>query len=247
MGAESETDLPFAGLHQLLRPILEWLGQLPPPQRLALQSAFGAVNSAAPEPFLIALATLNLIAEAAGAEPILIVVEEANALDRPTIDALGFVARRLESDPIVLLAALRDGLPSSLEHAGLAELRLEGLDHTASRLILEEIGTRARRAGAPRRIEESLGNPLALVELSTTLEPRQARGEMELPRAPPAHATPRAVLCRLLTTLSPGARWLLLLAAADDRGVVADVLEAAARDRHERCQCGRSTERSTWG
>ena len=96
-GTQSEMDLPFSGLHQLLHPIFDQARQLPDPQRLALQAAFAMVDAPPPEPFLIALATLNLLAEVAGAEPLFLSVDQAQSLDRPTTEALAFVARRLDS------------------------------------------------------------------------------------------------------------------------------------------------------
>ena len=94
-GAQSETGLAFAALHQLLRPMLMWLDRLPGPQRNALSAAFGAIGVPAPDPFLIALAALNLLACAAERAPLLPVVDEAQWLDPPTASALAFIARRV--------------------------------------------------------------------------------------------------------------------------------------------------------
>src|SRR5262245_8998182 len=126
-GVESEADLPFGGLHELLRPVLPRVADLPPPQREAMRAAFRMGQAAAPEPFAIALGALGLISDAAAGRPLVISVDEAQWLDRPTADALAFVARRVESDPIVVLIALREGYESPLREAGLPELHLEGL------------------------------------------------------------------------------------------------------------------------
>ncbi|MEA2227605.1 MAG: hypothetical protein QOF04_1235, partial [Solirubrobacteraceae bacterium] len=136
-GVQSETRLPFAGLHQLLRPILGEAGDLPEAQRDALHAAFGLSDAAAPELFRIALAVLDLLAESAGRAPILVIAEDVHWLDRSTSDVLAFVARRVEADPIVVLAASRDGSESSLVDAGLAELRLPELDAAASAALLD--------------------------------------------------------------------------------------------------------------
>src|SRR5580698_6825294 len=104
-GAQSETGLAFAGLHQLLRPVLTWLDRLPGPQRDALSAAFGALDVPAPEPFLIALAALNLLACAAESLPLLLVIDEAQWLDPPTASALAFIARRVDAEPIAMLFA----------------------------------------------------------------------------------------------------------------------------------------------
>ena len=106
-GVQTETHLPFAGLHQLLQPIIPGAKGLPARRRSALLAAFGLADVAAPDRFLIALAALELLADTAARSPVLLVVEDAQWLDRPTGDVLAFVARRLESEPIVLLAAIR--------------------------------------------------------------------------------------------------------------------------------------------
>src|SRR5262249_54475687 len=131
-GVEAEAHLAFAALHQLLRPVLAGLDALPPPQRAAVRAAFGMEAAAAPAPFLIALATLGLLADAAARGPLLLLAEDVHWLDRPSPDALAFVARRLGSDPIVLLASVREGIPSALDQIGLAELRLGPLDPAAA-------------------------------------------------------------------------------------------------------------------
>jgi hypothetical protein len=113
-GVPSEAGLPCAALHQLLRPVLSSADVLPPRQRAALGAAFGTADGDAPDPFLIALATLHLLSEVAAQAPVLLVADDAQWLDRPSADVLAFTARRLETDPVVLLAAIRDGYPSPL-------------------------------------------------------------------------------------------------------------------------------------
>lgn len=98
-GVQSEAHLPFAGLHQMLRPVRERAVELPPIQREALDAAFGLTHEVAPEPYRIAMAALDLVSEVASDSPVLLVVEDAHWLDRPTADVLAFVARRIESDP----------------------------------------------------------------------------------------------------------------------------------------------------
>ncbi len=113
-GVESEAHLPFAGLHQLLHPIMGQADELPGPQRDALMAAFGMCDSAASDLFLVALATLNLLAEAAGAEPILLLTDDFHWLDSRQRDVLAFVARRLEFEPLVLLGGDARWLPRRL-------------------------------------------------------------------------------------------------------------------------------------
>jgi hypothetical protein len=116
-GAQSEAHLPFAGLHQLLQPLLGQLDALPSPQRAALEAAFGLSDTAAPDLFLIALATLNLLAEAAQPARLLLIADDAHWLDRPTCDVLAFVARRVHFEPVVLVLAVRDGIDNPFETA----------------------------------------------------------------------------------------------------------------------------------
>ena len=146
-GVQTETHLPFAGLHQLLRPIIAGAESLPARQRSALLAAFGMTDAAAPDRFLMALAALELLADTGTRSPVL-VVEDAQWLDRPTGDVLAFVARRLESEPIVLLTAIREGHTTPLGEAGLPEVRLEPLDDAAAGALLDAhasaLGPRAR-------------------------------------------------------------------------------------------------------
>ena len=120
-GVQSEAHLPFAGLHQPVRPVRDRASELRDVQRAALDAAFGLTDEAAPEHFRIAMAVLDLFSDLATAAPLLVVVEDAHWLDRPTSDVLAFVARRIESDPIVVLVAIREGYPSALGEVGLPE------------------------------------------------------------------------------------------------------------------------------
>jgi hypothetical protein len=109
VGVPTEEHLPFAGLHDLLRPVLSAADVLPATQRRALSAAFGAGDGPPPEPFMIALAVLNLLAEVASRRPLLVVIDDVQWLDQPTRDVLAFVARRVGGDPIVIIAAARTG------------------------------------------------------------------------------------------------------------------------------------------
>ena len=136
-GVQSEAHLPFAGLHQLLRPVRERATKLPEIQRAALDAAFGVTHEAAPEHYRIAMAVLDLVSEVATDAPLLLLVEDAHWLDHPTSDVLAFVARRIESDPILLLAAARDGYRSVLGEAGLREHKVVGLDEATAAALLD--------------------------------------------------------------------------------------------------------------
>src|ERR687893_224001 len=123
-GVQSEAELPFAGLHQLLMPLLNRTGCLPAPQRSALLTAFGMLEEAASDPFLIGLAVLELLSNAAERAPVLVVAEDAQWLDGSTARVLAFVARRVEHEPIGLLVASRDGEDSYFDEAGPARMGL---------------------------------------------------------------------------------------------------------------------------
>ena len=146
-GTQSEARLAFGGLHQLLLPFLDRVDHLPDPQRRALDIAFGVSEGDAPDVFLVGLATLGVVTEREAQTPLLLVVEDAHWLDRSSAEVLAFVARRLEMEPVILLFAVRDGVPSDLDEAGLPDLALAGLDDDASRTLLEaERGRPVRRA-----------------------------------------------------------------------------------------------------
>jgi hypothetical protein len=133
-------------------------------------------DAAAPDLFLIALAVLELLADTAAGSPLLLGVEDAQWLDQPSGEVLTFVARRLESEPIVLLAAIREGYDSPLVEAGLVELRLEGLDAAAAGSLLEAHAPALASAVRERLLGEAEGNPLALTELPAALGPDQLEG-----------------------------------------------------------------------
>ena len=140
-GIQAEATLPFAGLHQLLRPVLPLAEQLPPRLRSALLSAFGLADpppgAEQGGPFLIGLAALELVSDAAASRPVLLIADDAQWLDEPSSAVLGFVARRLATEPAALLVAVRDGLASSFDDAGLPGLPLTGLAEPAAAALIE--------------------------------------------------------------------------------------------------------------
>src|SRR5437867_2413229 len=107
VGVESEAELAFAGMHQLLRPIIGTVELLPSPQRRALEAAFGITSDATPDPFLVALAAHQLVCDAAEVCPLALLVDDAHWLDRSSLEVLTFIVRRLESESVVLIAAVR--------------------------------------------------------------------------------------------------------------------------------------------
>jgi len=220
-GAESEATLPFAGLHQLLRPLLGRLPALPAPQRRALEAAFGMTDDASPELFLIGLAALTLISDAAADQPTLLVVDDAHWLDRPSAEVLGFVGRRLESEAVVLVAAQRNGFPAVLDGPGLVECRLERLDLDAAEQVLAVRSRHLHPVDRQRLLVEAAGNPLALAELPLVAGRDRCAPLSLTARLEQAFAARTSGLPRRTQTL-------LLLASLNDDGALRETLAAAS-------------------
>src|ERR1700681_45708 len=136
VGVEGEMELPFAALQQLCSPVLDRSERLPDPQRDALGVSFGLSAGQAPNPFLVGLAALGLLSEAAEERPLLCVVDDAQWLDRASARALAFVARRLLGAKIALVVAARE-LSDAL--TGLPQLHVEPLGRGDARTLLESV------------------------------------------------------------------------------------------------------------
>ena len=191
-GAPSETQLAFSGLQGLLRPCLRGIDALPAPRARALRVAFGLADGPVPDLFLIALATLDLLADAAADSPLLLIVEDAHWLDADTSEVLSFVARRVELEPIALLFAVRAGYENPLDQAQLPEIRLEPLGPADSASLLD---ARAPGLGSDLRrtlLEAAAGNPLALLELPRAAAIEHSRGPSSLAPLPITDALERA-------------------------------------------------------
>jgi AAA ATPase domain len=227
-GVESESELAFAGLHQLLRPVLGLRERLPEAQSAALTAAFGLGGAEVGDRFRVSLATLALLSEVAEHGGLLCVVDDAHWLDQPSAEALVFVARRLEAEGVVVLMAAREGDVRRFEAAGLPELRLEGLPTPAATALLgERAGPDLSESTHDRLLAVAAGNPLALIELPGSLSPEQLAGREPLVEPlPVGERVERAFLGRI-DALDTEPRQLLLLAAADDSGDLAAVLRAA--------------------
>ena len=225
-GVRTEAHLPFAGLHLLLRTILAGLKGLPGPQRMALRAAFGLVEGGATDPFLVGLAALTLLADAAAEDPILAVVDDAQWLDRPSADALAFIARRLGSDPIVMLVGLRDGEGSPLEEVGIDEVALEPLRDRDARDVVSGLAPHLGPSVRDRIIREAVGNPLALSELSATIRDDPSERD-ELPDVLPLNDRLEQAFAARADDLPEDTQWLVLIAALDDRDATPEILAAA--------------------
>src|SRR5436190_17925673 len=187
VGVEAEMELPYAALQQLCSPFFELMERLPMPQRDALGVAFGLSAGAPPSPFLVGLAVLGLLSEAAEEQPLVCVVDDAQWLDSASARTLAFVARRLLAEKIALVFATR-ALGDAL--AGLAELHDEPLGRRDGRALLESVLPARLDEGVLERIvAETHGNPLALLELPRGLSPTQLAGGFGLPATVPLSAS----------------------------------------------------------
>ena len=215
-GVQSEMELAFAGLQQLCKPLLDHLDRLPGPQREALQTAFGLSAGPAPDRFLVGLAVLSLLSDAAEEQPLICLVDDEQWLDHASAQALGFAARRLDAESVGLVFAARQ--PS--DHvAGLPELVIEGLREDDARALLDSVLTGPLDARVRDRIvAETRGNPLALLELPRGLTPAELAGGFGFPGAAPISGRVEDSFRRRVQALPDQSRRLLLVAAADPTG-----------------------------
>ncbi|MCQ4207702.1 LuxR family transcriptional regulator [Streptomyces longispororuber] len=227
VGIESEMELAFGGLHQLCAPFLDRLGSLPPPQRDALGTAFGLTAGSPPDRFLVGLAVLSLLADAADKEPLICVVDDAQWLDRVSAQTLAFVARRLLAERIGLVLAVREPSLDS-EFTGLPELTVGRLsDSDARALLYSVIPGRLDERVRNRIVAETQGNPLALLELPRGLSPAELAGGFGRPDARPLAGQIEQSFLRRVEALPPATRQLLLVAAAEPVGDVTLLTRAA--------------------
>jgi hypothetical protein len=224
-GVEGETELAFAALQQLCAPILGLSERLPDHQREALSVAFGLSAGRPPDPFLVGLAALGLVSEAAEEQPLLCLVDDAQWLDGSSARALAFVARRLLADRIAFVFAARE--PGDVL-AGFPQVHVGPLGHRDARALLESVlPGRLDDRVVERIVVETRGNPLALLELPRGLSPAQLAGGFGLPASLPLSSGIEESFRRRLAKLPRDARRLLLLAAADPLGDPALVWRAA--------------------
>jgi DNA-binding CsgD family transcriptional regulator len=230
IGVAAEAQFAFAGLHQLCAPLFDRADALPDPQRSALGVAFGRRGGAAPDRFLIGLATLNLFAEVAEEAPLLCLVDDAQWLDEASAQVVAFVARRLAAERIALVLAARDRSDgASSVFMGLPELRLGGLGSTdAHALLSRAVRTPLDERVRGRIVAEARGNPLALLELPLTLQSSDGAGGFELPGVQNVPQRIEENFRSRSAGLPTETRLFLLVAAAEPTGDVALLWRAAA-------------------
>ena len=221
-GIESEAEIPFGSLLELIRPALVLLDQIPPPQAEALESALALRPGSAQDRFAVGAATLSLLAAYAEQDPVAVLVDDAQWLDGSSAQALLFAFRRLMADPVAVLVAVRDGEPSLLDGADLRTLRLSGLTSDEAAALMP-----GRPAESAQRLHlATAGNPLALLELAA-----DTPDVVLAPEGAPVLLSARisGAFLRRADLLDQAARQALVLAATSDTGDLATLDRAAAR------------------
>ena len=222
-GNSPETGMAMAGLYQLLQPLLPLAHLIPAPRQAALRIAFGITGGAPPEPFALAAAALDLLADAAAERPLLVVAEDLQWLDPATVGVLRFVGRRLEHDPVVLLATTRDDEPDPLHGAASRVIDLEPLGADDSRRLLACVAPDLSSATQARVLRVAEGNPLALVELPKTASLTLRAGG---PEWLPLTQRLQAAFAARVERLPSEARTGLILLALHDSESVPELLDA---------------------
>jgi DNA-binding CsgD family transcriptional regulator len=227
-GVESELELTYAALHSLLNPYLQEIDRLPVPQRQAIETAFGLVTGAAPNPFLVGMAVLTLLADIAQSTPLLCVVDDVQWLDQASAQALAFVLRRIRAERIVLVLCLRDPMIGASPFEGLPEMHLGSLGEPDSLALLVERAGRIDRRMAQRVLAAADGNPLALIEFAGELSPAQLVGDSLLDEPLSLSARLEASFARRVQALSAPAQMVLRVASACSSGEPWRLWQAAA-------------------
>jgi DNA-binding CsgD family transcriptional regulator/tetratricopeptide (TPR) repeat protein len=224
---ESESDLAFAGLHQLLWPVTSSITGLPGRQAKALRQVLG-LEAEPPDAdrLLTGIAVLGLLSGLSQESPVLLIVDDAHWLDRSSLDALAFAACRLGPERAVLLVGARGTMPPPGFGQGFGELRLGPLSPADAGRLLDE--QPCRPAGHVRRrvLDQAAGNPLALIELAKAIAADPAAGRGRLAEPLPLTDRLTAVFAAQLAALPEPAQTALLLAAVGDG---ADSATAASR------------------
>ena len=225
-GVESEADIPFAGLLELLRPALTCLDRVPGPQAHALGGALGLGGAVPADRFIIGAATLSLLTAFAEQAPLLVLIDDVQWLDHSSADALLFAIRRLLADPIAVILTQRSGEPAPGVAAGLADLFVGGIDRDAARALLRDrAGGMIPEATFERLYRATAGNPLALAELAPTAPSLQVD---LLDRPLPVSTRLEEAFARRMQPLTESARRAVLIASAVDSADTPTILAAAA-------------------
>ena len=242
-GAESEMELAYAGVAQLCGPILAHIDRLPGPQKNALRVALGLREGRSPDRLLVGLAVLTMLAEAGAERPTVCAIDDAQWVDRASLQALTFAARRLRADPVAMIFATRTAEVDQ-ELNGLPELNVGRLAHVhASALLSEAMPGQLDGIIRENILAEADGNPLALLELRRARAPAILGGGFGLTAATSVAKRIEREYEQRLRELPPETRTLLLIAAAEPTGDPAWLWAAAAR-LHLQADASAPAERS---
>jgi DNA-binding CsgD family transcriptional regulator len=221
---EAESELAFAGLSELLRPILDRMDMIPGPQMAALSGALALGPPAPGDRFAVAAATLSLLAAAAEESPLLIVVDDAHWLDSPSREALLFAGRRLGNEGVLLLLVMRDR--DWISSAGLESVELHGLSAEDSAELIQRTRSRIDPAVQTRLIAETRGNPLAIIEATASLTDVELLGRVPIGHPLAVGFALERAFARQLDGLPRHTQDALLIAAASDTGNSGEILKA---------------------
>ena len=226
-GIESESRLPFRGLWDLLRPILNLVGRIPPAQAASLRQALALATAEGHDRFRTFVACHSLLVAAAEREPLLLLCDDAQWLDVVSAEALLFTMRRIGQDPIIALIGTRSGEDAHLDFTGVPVVTVTGLDRAATgELLTASAGQRLSRVVEDGLFQTTAGNPLAMIEIVSLLNSEQLAGEEKLPQPIPAGQTVVTSLAWTLRTHPANSRRALSVAAASDSGELRAILAA---------------------
>ena len=228
-GVQAEMELPYAGIHRLCASMLDALEALAEPQQNALRVALGVASGDPPDRFLVAVAVLNLLCATAEERPLLCLVDDVQWLDAASVQALGFVGRRLGAEPVAMMFSLREPITSGgLD--GLPQLSLAGLDEPDARALLARaVPGRLDDRVRDRLIAETGGNPLALVELSQGMSAAERAGGFAPPAAGDLPTQLEKQYLGRVAGFPEATQQLILVAAADPLGDASVLWRAADR------------------
>ncbi|MDQ1006706.1 DNA-binding CsgD family transcriptional regulator/energy-coupling factor transporter ATP-binding protein EcfA2 [Streptomyces sp. V4I23] len=228
-GAEAERDLPFSALHQLIWPLMDEAAEhLPAGRRTVLEHALGLAEGPAVGSYTVSAVTLELLGRAARRRPLTLLVDDLHHLDASSAEVLHFLQRRLSSVPIVMVAAVWDEAVDALDSTGVHLLDLGPLNDAEADAFLRDRHPELSHEARTRLLQEAAGNPLALVELPAQLDQRHRTGLLPLPEHLPLGERLERMFAQRITTLTPSARFALLLCALAGRDGLSIHLVAAA-------------------
>ena len=226
-GVQFEAEVSYAGLHQVLSPLLSGLTRLEPQAAAALASALGLSGGTSPDQLSVCAATLTLVRREGENQPLLVVADDVPWFDRSSAIVLAFVARRVAGSHVGLLAAARPTEESFFDRVGLPMLSVGPLTDEAASELLYALYPALAPQTRQRLLADAAGNPLALLELPAALTSSQRAGN--LPSVLPLSQRLQDLFANRILDLPESTRSVLLLAALDGSGDLA-VLEAAARE-----------------